>query len=228
MRGVAIILCVVVAALCLHAELASAATEVTVQIEPRTTECYYEDLEEGEEMAIYYQVLRGGLLDIKFQVYFEPKDGRPPSVITDILHFEDEGDGYIDILAEADGLHKFCFNNEMSRWTAKVVTFTIEYENDWDNSQADSSDQEKSDLAKSEHIDPMEQSLERIAQQVHKLTKHQMYLKGNEFQMRDLVEETNSRVWMLSMLESIVLVTISLAQVFYLRRFFEARTKTRV
>ena len=40
-------------------------TTLTLQVEPKSVECFYEDVESLEDVTVYYQVLRGGLLDIK-------------------------------------------------------------------------------------------------------------------------------------------------------------------
>ena len=38
------------------------------QVEPRTQDCFFEDLESGKQATVNYFVLRGGLLDIDLRV----------------------------------------------------------------------------------------------------------------------------------------------------------------
>ncbi len=38
------------------------------QVEPRTEECFYEDLTAGMTFEIDFEVIRGGLLDIEFKI----------------------------------------------------------------------------------------------------------------------------------------------------------------
>jgi hypothetical protein len=39
-----------------------------LQVEPRTEECFYEDLKVGNKLTINFEVIRGGLLDIEFKL----------------------------------------------------------------------------------------------------------------------------------------------------------------
>lgn len=41
------------------------------------------------------------------------------------LHFDSKMKGRQQFVAHQSGVHKFCFNNEMSRFTAKVITFRV-------------------------------------------------------------------------------------------------------
>lgn len=41
---------------------------LTLQVEPKTTECFYEYFEAGQNVSLNYGVTRGGLLDILVQV----------------------------------------------------------------------------------------------------------------------------------------------------------------
>ena len=40
----------------------------TLQIEPKEQECFYEQLEKGKSFSMNFEVLRGGLLDIKLTI----------------------------------------------------------------------------------------------------------------------------------------------------------------
>ena len=46
-------------------------------------------------------------------------------LLYETLHFEEEDDGIYDFVPKEPGAYRFCFNNEMSRWTAKVVSFYL-------------------------------------------------------------------------------------------------------
>ncbi len=39
-----------------------------LQVEPRTAECFFEDLKIGDKMTVNFEVIRGGLLDIEFKL----------------------------------------------------------------------------------------------------------------------------------------------------------------
>ncbi len=48
------------------------AAALTLQIEPREEACFYEDLENGKTFRLEFEVVRGGLLDIKVKI-FDPQ-----------------------------------------------------------------------------------------------------------------------------------------------------------
>lgn len=41
---------------------------MTVVVEPRTEECFYEDLEANSVFSMDFEVIKGGLLDIDFKI----------------------------------------------------------------------------------------------------------------------------------------------------------------
>lgn len=46
-----------------------AASYLTFQVEPKAVQCFNEDLAAGAQFDMSFEVTRGGLLDIKFQLY---------------------------------------------------------------------------------------------------------------------------------------------------------------
>ena len=87
-------------------------------------ECFYEDLEVNEVFSVEFEVVRGGLLDINIRL-LNPK-GKP--VVERMAFFskkdeEKADEGRVTYTANFGGRHKFCFDNSISRWTAKVVRF---------------------------------------------------------------------------------------------------------
>jgi hypothetical protein len=45
-----------------------ASSLVTLQVEPKSEECFYVDAKPGETINVHFQVIRGGKLDIKLRV----------------------------------------------------------------------------------------------------------------------------------------------------------------
>ncbi|PRP80370.1 LRR receptor-like serine/threonine-protein kinase GSO2-like [Planoprotostelium fungivorum] len=196
--------------------LSVASAALIFQVEPKSRECFYADLQSGQTSHISYFVLRGGLLDIDMTL-----SGPNAEVIKTGIVFE-AGDSTFQ--ATTTGTYMLCWNNEMARcahsisssitdsgrWTAKVVQF------EWDIGV------EKEDNAlKADHLTPMDQTVERISDSIDAIQIDQTYLKIREQSHRDTAESTNERVLWFSILESIVLASISIGQVVMLRRFFE-------
>jgi len=188
---------------------------LTLQVEPKVAECFYEQVPVNTEMTLYYQVVRGGLLDIKLTV--ESPSGQ---LLYETLHFEEEDDGIYDFIPKEQGHYKFCFSNEMSRWTAKVVSFYLIKDEDEEPS--------KPLPASTEDLDPVENSIHKLSTEMGILLRHQHFFRGREAQHREIIETTTTRIVWVTLLESIVLIGMNLGQIYYLRRAFEVRGKVAI
>jgi len=178
--------------------------DLTVQVEPKGEDCFSINLKQQEKATVQFWVTRGGLLDIDFRIF----DANRRQLYTG-LHFET---GSYSFVASSSGEHQICFNNEMARWTAKVVQFEVFREGKSTNFAGQA-------LTK-DTLTPVDQSLKSIAVSLDKVQEHQRFLKLRETKHRDTAESTNSRVYLYSLIESICLVLIGVCQVFFLRCFF--------
>jgi len=178
---------------------------LTLQVEPKTTECFGVDVQTTpQRVAVTFLVLRGGLLDIDLRIY-GPKNEQVYSG----LQFETSE--YV-FVANTPGPYQVCWNNEMARWTAKVVQFDIHL-----------GESSATDPLTKQTLSPMEESVKRIGQSLDAVTTDQRFLRLREQSHRDTAESTNTRVLWYSILESFLLIGISLGQVYYLRKFFEIK-----
>lgn len=183
------------------------------QVEPKQQECFYQDLKAGETHDMDFEVLRGGLLDIKLKVE-DPMN----SILVDKLAFFNrqdeelnEAEGRVTFVATNTGIHKICFDNRMSRWTAKVCSFTIK------NKAAKPAHEE---IAKLEHLGPVVDSVIKIADELDVLEKLQHHMRVKEQSHFDVSMTTGGRVQWMSMLEAVLLISISLLQVTYIQKWF--------
>merc|ERR1719220_1444741 len=138
-----------------------------------------------------FEVAEGGFLDIDVRI--EGPDGK-------IVHSgERESNGKYTFAAHMDGVYKYCFSNQMSTMTPKIVMFTM------DTMEAP----EPGTPGKEGEDEPSHNKLEdmSVRDRIH----------------RAINENTNSRVVMWSFFEALVLVAMTLGQVYYLKRFFEVR-----
>jgi len=171
-------------------------------------------------MTLYYQVIRGGLLDIKLTV--EAPSGL---LLYETLHFEEEDDGIYDFVPKEPGAYRFCFNNEMSRWTAKVVSFYLVGD---ENEEGESPTATKPAPASADDLDPVETAIHKLSTEMAILLRHQHFLRGREAQHREIMESTANRMVWMTLIEAVVLIGMNLGQIFYLRRAFEVRLKVGV
>eukprot|EP00792_Barthelona_sp_PAP020_P005108 TRINITY_DN2500_c0_g1_i1.p1 TRINITY_DN2500_c0_g1~~TRINITY_DN2500_c0_g1_i1.p1 ORF type:complete len:215 (-),score=61.70 TRINITY_DN2500_c0_g1_i1:59-661(-) len=178
---------------------------LTFRVEPNREECFYEDVTAGTKVSGTYQVAQGGLLDIDVRVW-SPEESM-------IYAADRRHDGEFSFTAVTPGTYRFCFGNHMSKMTPKLVQFHLH--NDDDHT--------KGGFAKDSDLTPLEQSVINLRDELRAITEEQQYMKARERRHRNTTESTNARVLWYSFLEAIVLVCVSLWQIFYLRRMFEKR-----
>eukprot|EP01114_Cavostelium_apophysatum_P003358 TRINITY_DN1318_c0_g3_i1.p1 TRINITY_DN1318_c0_g3~~TRINITY_DN1318_c0_g3_i1.p1 ORF type:complete len:215 (-),score=45.82 TRINITY_DN1318_c0_g3_i1:51-695(-) len=204
-------------ALCLVALLAllqtSLSDKITVQVEPKAKDCFYYDATANEGMKLQLFVTRGGLLDIDLRI------NGPNGQIFSGLVFESSTQ---EFHATMDGTFEICFSNEMARWTPKIVAFELLIDG------ADKEFFEKPNLGTEDAVtkgtlDPLHKTVKDISKTLDGVVKDQKYLRIREQRHRDTADNTNSRILTYSIGESVVLIALSLGQVFYLRRVFNVK-----
>jgi len=179
--------------------------KMTIQIEPKRSECFYFDAQAGQSMQLSFFVTRGGLLDIDLKV-----SGPDNQQLYSGLIFESSVQVFT---AARPGAHEFCFSNAMARWTPKIISFELKVD----------LDAGKKDLLSKNSLDPIEQTINRIRDSLDQIQKDQKYLRIREQKHRDTAESTNSRVLWFSIFESSILLGLTLGQVFYLRKVFDTK-----
>lgn len=116
------------------------------------------------------------------------------------------------------GSYNFCFQ-QISQATQgyvnpELVTLDLKVgveAEDWDA------------IATKEHLSPLELELRKLEDTALALNKHMSYMREREAAMRNTNESTNSRVLWMSLLSLSVLVGLGAWQVFYLKKYFEAK-----
>merc|ERR1712142_1192250 len=139
-----------------------------------------------------FEVAEGGFLDIDVKI--TGPDGK------EIYKGERESNGKYTFAAHIDGVYQYCFSNQMSTMTPKVVMFTTEI---GDAPKAGPGADADADA----HHNKLEQDYMAVRERVH----------------RSINESTNSRVVLWSFFEALVLVAMTLGQIYYLKQFFEVR-----
>eukprot|EP00730_Choanoeca_flexa_P007703 TRINITY_DN12378_c0_g1_i13.p4 TRINITY_DN12378_c0_g1~~TRINITY_DN12378_c0_g1_i13.p4 ORF type:complete len:188 (+),score=13.08 TRINITY_DN12378_c0_g1_i13:4779-5342(+) len=88
-----------------------------INVDAHEKECFFDDIKAGTKMGLMFQVADGGFLDI--DVSIKGPDGK------EIYTGERESDGKYTFSAHMDGRYTYCFSNEMSSVTPKLVVFSM-------------------------------------------------------------------------------------------------------
>lgn len=172
----------------------------TIDVPPRSTICFFEDLHNEDQMTLTFQVAGGGHLDIDFWLN-DPSGSSLWSV-------EKRDTGTFSFTAHKDGKHEYCFSNQMSSVTSKTVSFNVHgvmyVEDDG-------------------HTAPIESEIKNLANALEAVKEEQEYIVVREKLHRNTAESTNDRVKWWSLVQAGMVLAVTAWQVFYLKRFFEVK-----
>lgn len=175
-------------------------------------ECFHERVPVGVKLGFSFEVIDGGFFDIDVEI-------RDPNNI--LLHQDDKSsNGKFTIESNIEGAYQFCFSNSKTSYVPKLIGFDID----------------RSDVIKSETNNPdgtkPDDETQKIMGMVESLllaaisSRHDVrFLTARDRVHRRINEETNGRIVWWSFIEFILLLVVTLGQVWYLRRFFEIRRK---
>ncbi|KAG8436734.1 hypothetical protein GDO86_007721 [Hymenochirus boettgeri] len=184
-------------------------------------ECFFQPMKKDATLEIEYQVLDGTGLDVDFFLI-------APS--GEILLLEERQSDGVHTVETVDGDYQFCFDNTYSRMSEKVIFFELIL----DNINDESNDQEdwKNYIVGSDLLDmKLEDILETINSVKGRLSKSahiQTLLKAFEARDRNIQESNYERVNFWSAINLVVMVAVSIIQVYMLRSLFEDKRKSRL
>ena len=178
-------------------------------------ECFHERVPIGTKLGFSFEVVEGGFYDIDVEI-------RDPQNV--ILHQDERSsNGKFTIEANLDGPYKFCFSNKKSSYTPKVVIFDIDKAppgSRLGNGSTTSGEKEKED-----ETDKISSMIDELMLSTISARHDVRYLTARDRVHRRVNEKTNSTIVWWSGLEFILLLSVTLGQVWYLKRFFEIRRK---
>ncbi|GBB87867.1 hypothetical protein RclHR1_14360006 [Rhizophagus clarus] len=134
----------------------------TIAIPANTKECFFEDLQIDDKMTITFQVGDGGHLDIDFWIS-DPSDYVLESA-------KKETTATYSLIATRSGRYTYCFSNEMSTVTEKIVSFNVHGVYHVDGGS---------------HTDPLENEIRELADGLAAIKDEQEYIVIREQRHRD-------------------------------------------
>ncbi|XP_030084483.2 transmembrane emp24 domain-containing protein 3 [Serinus canaria] len=193
--------------LCLAAllgALRAGGTELTLELPDSAQRCFHQELESGVKFTLDYQVISGGHYDV--DCYVEDPNGK-----TIYQETKKQYDSFSHH-TEVKGVYTFCFSNEFSTFSHKIVYFDFQV-----------GDEPPILPDMNNRVTALTQ-LESACVTIHEMLKavidSQTHYRLREAQDRSRAEELNGRVSYWSVGETLILFVVSIGQVMLLKSFF--------
>ncbi|KAF7639570.1 Ion_trans_2 domain-containing protein [Meloidogyne graminicola] len=159
--------------------------------------------------GLMFEVAEGGFLDIDVKI-IGPDN-------TELYKGERESSGKFTFASRMDGVHTYCFSNKMSTMTPKVVMFSMDIAPPDTHIQNEGAGKIDADSQK------LEEMIKELSAMLTAVKHEQEYMQVRDRVHRSINENTNSRVVIWAIFEAILLVSMTVGQIYYLKRFFEVR-----
>jgi hypothetical protein len=189
------------------------ATALTYKMMANEVACFYAHAPvKGQKIAFYFAVQSGGSFDINYIV-------KGPINDKVILDGEKERQGDFVFTANEIGEYSFCFNNDMSTYSEKLVDFDISVE-----------DEQRAQLPSKQGTSPeqtsqLEESLYKVSGQLSTISRNQKYFRTRENRNFSTVRSTEGRIVNFSLIQIVMVVAMGALQVFVVRFFFQGARK---
>ncbi|KAG8891183.1 hypothetical protein FRB99_003799 [Tulasnella sp. 403] len=183
------------------------ATALTTAIAANQRLCFHADVDKKlEKIGFYFAVQSGGSFDIDFEV--TAPDGKV------LLEGKREKQGDYVFTANSIGEYTFCFENDMSTLTEKLVDFDIMVE----------SEPRREAPAKlgqiSDKTSALEESIYKLRNQLTGIQRTQKYFHTRENRGMSIVQDTQNRMFWYTVLESLGIIGMAVFQVYVVQMFF--------
>ena len=208
--------------------------EMTVEVKPRTEECFYTTVAEVGGLTVEYQVLDSegatgllGDLTINFRAVAPMErrgDGSQAAAV--LLAEYGKEEGYHALQARQVGDHKLCFDNQASFLHSKVVYFSIENDEvEEEQVGGEHFYQELEEQRFLEDAEDIQASLRRITQGLRASLGLQSRIKATSTRDRGLAESNYERVNSMSLFYLVLILCSGLLQTLLVKNLFEEPSK---
>jgi len=187
-----------------------------IHIDANEEQCFFDRIQSGTKVGLMFEVAEGGFLDIDVKI--TSPEGR------EIYKGERESSGKYTFAAHMDGVYTYCFGNKMSTMTPKVVMFTVDIVAPGQPQPVKPGEAgQPSDAKHDAESQKLEEMIKELSNSLTAVKHEQEYMAVRERVHRQINENTNSRVVLWALFEAVVLVSMTVGQIYYLKRFFEVR-----
>lgn len=210
-RGLSYVSCITLLSIVYLFERA-AGVELTFELPDKEEHCFYEEVKEGVQFMLEFQVVEGGKTDVDCKIQ-DPKQ----RVLYEVKR--KSYDTY-QTVTKVGGEYKICFSNQFSTFTHKVVYFDLQVGEDNPSDQLFPDQEPKSTAFKQ-----TEQSTVNIYERLRSIIDYQTHHRLKEVGERHFAEGLRDRVQLWSALQFVIMMTVSVVQVLIVRSFFNSQRK---
>jgi len=185
---------------------------ISFEVHSSETRCFTEFFESGLLVAGDYRVNHKSA-SMQLNIQFVGPDG---SVVFSKMGAV-EGKFAFTASSSADGVHQLCFVSvpqDGSSQQPSMVQLAV---------RVGAMANDYADVAKKEHLKPLEVELLRLKDMIAAVTAENAFLQKREDMHRDVNESTNAKAAWMSVLNVVILVASSIFQVVHLKRYFTAK-----
>ncbi|XP_068954768.1 transmembrane emp24 domain-containing protein 3 [Petaurus breviceps papuanus] len=185
-------------------------TQLTFELPYSAKQCFYEEVEQGVKFTLGYQVISGGYYDV--DCFIEDPHGKTIYKETKKQH-----DNFFH-QTEIKGIYKFCFSNEFSSFSYKIVFFNLLI--------GDEAPILSEIGTRITALTQMESACVTIHEALKTVIDSQTHYRLREAQDRNRADDLNERVSYWSLGETVILFVVSISQVVLLKSFFTEKRPT--
>jgi len=181
-----------------------------ITLDAHETMCFYDHANVSEKVTISFEVMEGGFKDVGVEISGPGDDT--------LHHSEQDTQGSFTFTAMKDGLYQLCFDNKMSTLTPKIVMFqfhiarALEYYQDTSNRW--------DDVIEQATVQTMINELSSKLGAVKMEQEYMHFRYRGHLEVSDMVE---LRVLAWSIFGPMLLIIMTILEMYYLKHFFEVR-----
>lgn len=195
---------IVMACMLLSCSSTAQSGEMTFELPDKEKMCFYEVIEKDTKCMLEFQVIQGGNYDVDM-ILLSPRG-------TTLYDEKKKQYDRHEWTAEESGEFKFCFSNEFSTYTHKMVYFDFQV--------GDEDPLRFGSQGPLSAMTQMETSVMNVHQSLKVVIDYQTHHRLRESQGRSFAEDVNERVQYWSVGQTVIIVLASIGQILILRSFF--------
>ncbi|XP_001997873.2 transmembrane emp24 domain-containing protein 2 [Drosophila grimshawi] len=181
-----------------------------ITVDSHETICFFDRAQEKDKVTISFEVMEGGFKDIAVHIS-GPNDDR-------LYEAESETSGKYTFAAINDGQYTLCFDNEKSTLTPKILMFHFIVVRDLTHYN---DPHKRSDDVVEQSV--LQANINELASLMTAIKYEQEYMHVRYKGHQEINDSAHFRIVAWSIFGPSLLLTMTLLEIYYLKRFFEVK-----